>query len=111
MYKTVLTLAALLALTACSVTPDKQAAAPAAPAAAAKPALSDEAKAALAKAEDDVKTAKKARAYWKTADDAIKSAKKAAESADSAGVIKHAKTVSEQVKLGLEQKNYASTEL
>jgi|GEM_PF-2005533 uncharacterized protein YceK len=113
MHKNVLIIAALLALSACSSAPSKQAAAPAAApsAEATKPALSDEAKAALAKAEADVKAAKKARAYWKTADDAVNSMKKAADAIDNASVIKHAKKVSDHVAMGIAQKGYPSTEL
>lgn len=76
------------------------------PAEAAKPALSDEAKNALAKAEADVKEAKAKKALWTTADAALKKAQEAATKGDSAATLKFAKTASDQARLGLEQMNY-----
>lgn len=102
----------LFSLTACTSQPTKTAATPAAPATApAQPALNDEAKTALAQAEADIKKAKKAQALWTSADKAMKDAKKAAEAGDSAGVLKNAKVVAEQVALGIGQKAYPLTEL
>lgn len=92
--------AGLLVLGGCQTTPaqpDK---------AAATPALSDEAKAALAKAEADVKAASAKGALWTTADAALKAAKEAAAKGDSAAVIKNAKLASEHAALGLAQKSY-----
>ena len=83
-----------------------QSAPPAAPAQAAVPALTDEAKAALAKAEADVKAADAKKALWTTAEDALKAAKEAAGKGDSNAVIKNAKTASEHAKLGSDQKAY-----
>ena len=99
-------LASLLALflSACAGTP-----APQADAKPAAPALSEEAKAALAQAEKDVKEAKAKFALWTTADKALKDAKAAAEKGDSAAVIKQAKEASELVKMGLEQTKYPPT--
>lgn len=83
---------------------------PEAPAAeAAKPALSDEAKQALAKAEADVKEAKAQKSLWTTAEDSLKKAKDAAAKGDSAATLKFSKTASEQARLGLSQKSYPST--
>lgn len=76
---------------------------------AAKPALSDEARQALGKAETDVKEAKAQKALWTTAEAALKKAQEAAAKGDSAAVLKFSKTASEQARLGLEQKNYPST--
>ncbi|MCL6555445.1 MAG: hypothetical protein K6T56_03675 [Burkholderiales bacterium] len=101
MKQVLITLAAagFLALAGCQTTPSQ-------PQAAATPALSDEAKAALAKAEADVKAADAKGALWTTAEDALKAAKEAAQKGDSAAVIKHAKTASEHAALGLAQKSY-----
>lgn len=75
-----------------------------------KPSLSEEAKQALARAEADVKQAKAQDALWTTAADALKKAQEAAQKADSAAVIKFAKTASEQAQLGLKQLSYPSTQ-
>lgn len=75
----------------------------------AQPAISDEAKQALAKAEADVKAAKAQNALWTTADGALKSAKEAAAKGDSAAVLKFAKTASTQANLGIGQKAYPLT--
>lgn len=99
----------LIALTATSALTlaGCQSAPPAAPTAQATvPALSDEAKAALAKAEADVKAANAKNALWTTADDALKAAKDAATQGDSAGTIKAAKTASDHAKMGMDQKAY-----
>lgn len=107
MNKALITLAAatMIALAGCQASaPVKQ---EAAPAAAAKPTLSDDAVKALAQAEADIKAAQSQNALWTTAADALKKAKEAAAATDSAAVIKNAKTASEQAKLGLEQKKYA----
>ncbi|NWG87808.1 MAG: hypothetical protein HXY26_09960 [Hydrogenophilaceae bacterium] len=97
-------LASLLALflSACAGTP--------APTADAAPALTDEAKAALAQAEKDVKEAKAKFALWTTADKALKDAQAAAKKGDSAAVTKQAKLASDHAKMGLEQTKYPSTE-
>jgi murein lipoprotein len=114
-------LAALMALLVASVSgcatatqPESKAAAPvaAAPAAApAVPALSEAAVNALKQAEADVKMAKSKFALWTTAEKALKDAQEAAKAGDSAKVIKAAATVASQVKGGLEQLNYPSTEI
>lgn len=90
-----------------SGTPKPDASATAAPATeAAKPALSEEAKQALAKAEADVKEAKTKSALWTTAGNALKAAQEAAAKGDSAATLKHSKTASEHARLGLTQKSY-----
>jgi hypothetical protein len=71
--------------------------------------LSEEAKAALAKAEADVKEAQAKKALWTTAQDALKAAKAAAEKNDSAAVIKNANKASEHARLGIEQTKYPLT--
>lgn len=76
---------------------------------AAKPALSDEARQALGKAEADVKEAKAQKALWTTAEASLKKAQEAAAKGDGAATLKFSKTASEQARLGLEQKNYPST--
>lgn len=108
-------LAALLALLAlglsgCATAPQAQPAAPAKPAAPAVPVLSEAAAKALAQAEADVKMAKAKHALWTTADKAFKAAKEAATTGNSATVLKEAAFASNQVKLGLEQLNYPSTQ-
>ena len=110
----------LLALAGCEATaptkPDtppvaaKPEAAPATSAKATEGAsLSEEAKAALAKAEADVKEAQSKKALWTTAQDALKAAKAAAEKNDSATVIKNANKASEHAKLGIAQTQYPLT--
>lgn len=76
---------------------------------AAKPALSNEARQALGKAEADIKEAKAQKALWTTAEAALKKAQEAAAKGDSAATLKFSRTASEQARLGLEQKNYPST--
>ena len=114
----IVTLTAIAALTAglsaCSSTPTQTASAPAAPAKPAepaKPALTPEAQAAFAAAEADVKKAKAEFALWTTTDKAFKAAQESAKAGDSAAVLKQSKTVSDLVKLAMEQKNYPSTEM
>jgi len=75
----------------------------------AKPARSEEARQALAKAEADVKEAKIQKALWTTAEDALKKAREAATKGDSAATLKFSKTASELVRLGLIQKTYPLT--
>ncbi|MBI5330282.1 MAG: hypothetical protein HZB71_06680 [Betaproteobacteria bacterium] len=111
-------LAALLALlvasvSGCATAPqaETKAAAPAAPAKPAVPALSEAAVKALAQAEADVKMAKAKFALWTTAQNALKAAQEAAKAGDSAKVLKEAAFASDQVKGGLEQLNYPSTEI
>lgn len=96
-----------LALSACSQTPTKTAEAPKEPE---KPTISAEAQKALDQAEADVKSAKAKFALWTTAETALKQAQEAAKAGDSAGVIKQSAFVSEQVKGGLAQLSYPSTE-
>jgi len=91
-----------------TVKPDSSAAATPA-AEAAKPALSEEARQALAKAEVDVKEAKTQKALWTTAEDALKKAQEAAAKGDSAATLKFSKSASEYVRLGLMQKTYPLT--
>lgn len=98
-----------LFMAGCSATPTKSAEAPKAPAVAA-PTISAEAKAALTQAEADVKTAKAKFALWTTAATALKAAQEAAKAGDSAGVISQAAYASGQVKLGLAQLSYPTTE-
>ena len=69
-------------------------------------AISDNAKAALAQAEKDVKEAKAKFALWTTADGALKAAQEAAKKGDSDGVVKASHTASEQAKLGIAQTSY-----
>ncbi|MDO9064396.1 MAG: hypothetical protein Q7U25_04190 [Sulfuricella sp.] len=90
------------------VKPDSSAATPAAEAA--KPAPSEEARQALAKAEADVKEAKTQKALWTTAEEALKKAQEAAANGDSAATLKFSKTASEQARLGLMQKSYPLTQ-
>lgn len=99
-------------LSACGTAPAKTASAePAKAAEPAAPALTAEATQALAAAEADWKKAKAEFALWTTTDKAFKDAQEAAKAGDSAAVMKLAKKVSGQVKIAMEQKNYASTEL
>ena len=96
-----LTSAALLGLSGCagmeSKTADKAAAAP---------ALSAEAQAALTAAQADVKDAKAKNALWTTAESALKAAEDAAAQGDSATVIKQSRLASDHAKKGLAQLNY-----
>lgn len=89
--------AGVLALTGCQTTEPPKAAAP---------AVSPEAKAAIDKAEADVKQATSKGALWTTAEAALKAAKDAAAKGDNATAIRQANLASEHVKLGLEQKGY-----
>lgn len=108
-------LAGLLALfiAGCGSAPATKAeTAPAAtPAAAAKPALSDDAQKALSQAEADAKAAIASFTFWIPAEKALKSAQEAAKAGDSNTVIKQAKKVSELTKLGMAQTQYPSTEM
>lgn len=74
-----------------------------------KPALSEEARLSLNKAEVDVKEAEAQKALWTTAEQALKKAQEAAAKGDSAATLKFSKTASDQARLGLEQKNYPLT--
>ena len=96
-----LTSAALLGLSGCAGTETKPA-----DKAAAAPALSAEAQAALTAAQADVKTAKSKNALWTTADSALKAAEEAAKKGDSATVVKQSKLASDHAKKGLAQLNY-----
>lgn len=102
-----LTLALLLA--ACGSQPQQAAVAPV-PVKAAEPTISAEATQALAQAMADVKEAKAKFALWSTADAAMKEAEEAAKKGDSATVIAKCKFVSAQVKAGIAQLSYPSTE-
>lgn len=102
--------AALLILSGCEGTVPAREEAPA-PKAEVKPSLTDEAKAALAKAQADVKEAKAKKALWSTAVDALKKAESAAEEFDSQAVIKYAKTASDHAKMGIEQTKYPMTNI
>lgn len=95
------------ALTACSQTPTTMSDAPKEPT---QPMISDAAKQALAQAEADVKMAKSKFALWITAEKALTQAQEAAKAGDSASVIKQAAFVSDQVKGGIAQLSYPSTE-
>ena len=75
------------------------------------PSISADAKAALTAAQAAVKDAKSKGALWTTADSALTAAEEAANKGDSEGVIKNAKTASEQAKLGLEQMKYPVLQL
>jgi len=92
--------ATLLGITGCAEMDKKADAMPA------KPVLSAEAKAALESAQVDVKAAKAKEALWTTAEDALKAAEKAAESGDSATVLKQTTIVKDHVKMGLAQQSY-----
>ena len=96
--------AGLLSLGGCGGASVKQEAP--APQAAAKPALSDEAKKALADADAAVKETKAKGILWTTATGALEKAQEAAKKDDSAMVVKEAKIAIEQAKLGMEQKSY-----
>lgn len=76
---------------------------------AAKPALSEEARLSLNKAEADVKEAKAQKVLWTTAEQALEKAQEAAAKGDSTATLKFSKTASDQARLGLEQKNYPLT--
>lgn len=76
----------------------------------AAPALSDEAKSALSKAEADIKAAAAKYALWTTAESALKAAQDAAKAGDSAKVIAQSKEASTLAALGIEQTKYPSTE-
>jgi len=97
-----LTSAALLGLSGCAGTgtngADK--------AAAAKPAISAEAQAALTAAQADVKDAKAKNALWTTAEAALKAAEAAAAKGDSETVLKQSKLASDHVQKARAQMNY-----
>ena len=82
------------------------AATPASAANAAGAALAPDAQHALAGAESAVELAKSKRALWTTAAAALADAQEAAKKQDSAAVVKHAATASEQAFLGLAQIGY-----
>lgn len=75
-----------------------------------QPMLSDDAEAALARAESVIEKAKAQHALWTTAEVAIRKAREAARSGDSATVIAQSEIASELASLGLAQRDYASTE-
>jgi len=101
--------ASLLLLSGCGGGTAMKAEAPAAAKADQKPAISDEAKQALAKAEADVKIVKSKKILWIPVGDALKKATEAAEKGDSKAVIKNANAASELAKLNLEQSEYPLT--
>lgn len=100
--------ATMLILAGCEGTVPAKEEAPA-PKAEVKPSLTDEAKAALAQAQADVKEAKAKKALWTTAEDALKKAESAAAEFNSQAVIKSAKTASDHAKMGIEQTKYPLT--
>ena len=103
-----LTAASLMALGGCA---SQTATSTTKPAEAAKPAISADAQTALKAAQDAAKDAKTKGALWTTAENALKAAETAAEKGDSEGVIKNAKTASDQIKLGMEQAKYPTLQL
>jgi len=96
-----LTSAALLGLSGCAGTETKPA-----EKAAAAPALSAEAQAALTAAQADVKDAKAKNTLWTTAEAALKAAEEAAKKGDSATVIKQSKLASDHVQKARVQMSY-----
>jgi hypothetical protein len=94
-------------LTACSQAPTLTTEIPKEPA---KATISEEAQKALVQAKTDVTTARSMFALWTTAETALLHAQEAAKAGDSAAVIKQAAYASEQVKGGLAQLTYPSTE-
>jgi hypothetical protein len=72
----------------------------------AEPELTAPAQAMLAQAESAVNKAIMRKSLWTTADEAIKLARAAAAKGDSAAVLKHAQTATEQALLGIEQTRY-----
>lgn len=95
------------ALSACSQTPTTMSDAPKEPT---QPMISDAATQALAQAQADVKMAKAKFALWISAEKALAQAQEAAKAGDSASVIKQSEYVSDQVKRGIAQLSYPSTE-
>lgn len=92
-------------LTGCATT------GPAAPAETATPkAISAEAASLLAQAETDIAYARAKFALWTTAENALTAARDAAARGDSAETIRHAQFATDQVKLGIKQLDYPSTE-
>lgn len=75
-----------------------------------QPTLSDEAEAALARAEGDIERARAAHALWTTAESAIRKAREAAQVGDSATVIAQSEIASDLAGLGLAQRDYPTTE-
>jgi murein lipoprotein len=74
------------------------------------PAISQAAQAMLTRAVADVDYARSKFALWTTAEAALNAARDAAAAGDSAGVIKYAGYVSSQVRLGIRQLDYPTTE-
>lgn len=72
--------------------------------------ITPEARALLIQAENDVGDARAKFALWTTAESALQAAQEAAAVGDSAGVIRHARFASSQIKLGLEQLKLPTTE-
>ncbi len=101
------TLLASFILNACGQTPTKSAEIPKDPA---KPGISAEAQKALDQAEADVESAREKFALWTSAETALKQAREAAQAGDSAAVLKLTDFVAAQVKGGLAQLSYPSTE-
>ncbi len=111
-----------LALAGCATTaPDepapRQAEAPAAAPAAAKPvpaderALAEEARALLAQAETDIQRARARRALWSKAWESLVGARASLAANDAAGAIREARRASELAQLGLEQLAYPAVKL
>lgn len=97
-----------LSVTGCASVPETTAKAEAKPE---TPALSAEAKQALAQAEAAVKDAKAKYALWIPTETALKMVREAAKAGDSDAVIKQSKVIADQVKTSLAQVNYPSTEM
>lgn len=95
----VLTSVALLGLSGCADLQSDQSGQ-------AQAGISADARAALAAAEADVKTAKSKDALWTTAANALKAAEDAAGKGDSETVLKESKIASDQAQKGLAQLNY-----
>ena len=110
MRNTLLALAAasLMTLGGCA---NQMAASDTKPAEPAKPTITAEAQAALTAAQSAAKDAKAKGALWTTAENALKAAEAAAAKGDSDGVMKSAKTASEQVKRSMDQANYPVLQL
>lgn len=77
---------------------------------AASPTISEEAREALARAEADVEAARAKFALWTSAEAALLLARDAAKAGDSGAVIQQSRFVAEQVKGGMAQLSYPSTE-
>jgi len=93
----VLTAASLLALSGCAT---QEAVGTAVP------AISDNAKSALAAAQATVREARARNALWTTADEALKAAEAAERKGDSAAVISNAQKAQDHARMGIQQLDY-----